>query len=72
MKNLAIYSTISILLIVVVIFGISGQFVPMMISVVLGALLYASAKTKRGRKWWRTWYRVGIEFDLFLKGQVNK
>ena len=66
-----IYATISFLLMTVVILGTSGQLYPTLVAVVIGVLLFLSAKTKRGKKWWRTWCRVGLEFDLMFRNQVD-
>ena len=72
MKRILIYTAVSTMIMLVVILVISGEIVPAIIAMVLSvAYMWFFIVTERGRKWWRTWYRVGLEFDRFLENRVK-
>ncbi len=72
MKRITIYTVVSMMILLVIILATSGSLVAALLAIViLAAYMIFFAKTERGRKWWRTWYRVGLEFDRFLEGRVN-
>ena len=72
MKRIAIYTVVSMMIMLVIILAISGNFVAALLAIAISvAYMYFFTTTERGRKWWRTWYRVGLEFDRFLEGRVN-
>ena len=72
MKRIAIYTVVSMMIMLVIILAISGNFVAALLAIAISvAYRYFFITTERGRKWWRTWYRVGLEFDRFLEGRVS-
>ena len=72
MKRIAIYTVVSMMIMLVIILAINGNFVAALLAIAISvAYMYFFNATERGRKWWRTWYRVGLEFDRFLEGRVS-
>lgn len=73
MKRIAIYTVVSMMIMLVVLLAVSDNLMAALLAIVISmAYIVFFAKTKLGRKWWRTWCRVGLEFDHFLESRVNK
>lgn len=72
MKNLAIYTVVSLLIMVVVILIASGEILPALAGCVLMYLMRIVFKTPKGKKWLKTWYKVGYSFQLYLESRLGK
>lgn len=72
MKRCIVYSLTTLAIIVVVVLASSGEYVPCVIAVVMTIVMRFVFTSRRGRKWWLTWYRVGLEFDMFLRESKKK
>lgn len=71
MKRLGIYTAVSLCIMVVIILVISGKIVPTLLAIVLIFIMRIVFTSPKGKRWWRTWYRVGLEFDRFFENQVK-
>ena len=72
MKNLAIYTVVSLLIMVVIILIASGEILPALAGCALMYLMRIVFKTPKGKKWLKTWYKVGYSFQLYLEGRLSK
>lgn len=71
MKRTGIYTAVSLCIMAVIILIVSGEIVPALVAIALVCVMRIVFTSPRGKRWWRTWYRVGLEFDRFLENQVK-
>ena len=72
MKGLAIHTVVNVLIVAVVLLVSSGEAVQTIVGLALMVAMRMAFRTPRGKKWWKTWYKVGYSFQLYLKGRLGK
>lgn len=72
MKNIAIYSVVSLALIVVALLIISDELVSSLVGIALALIMRYVFTTPKGKKWWKTWYKVNYRIEMYLTKCISK
>ena len=72
MKNIAIYSVVSLALIVVALLIFSEGLASSFAGVILALIMRYVFTTPKGKKWWKTWYKVSYGIEMYLTKCISK